>query len=489
MNVANVPMQAASPAPVPDAIEMNQAAQEPERRAEKLESITVTGSSIGRVDMETASPKVVIQRARINNRYSKSTVVQTGAGEPGWQLGNRYQLNWSGPVLADQSVRLLIASPWLVRLLRVVLVAVLGVLLWQLLRKRSGGGVLLSRYAKAGSVLLLVLFPCVVQAQGFPSDTLLQDLKARLAEPPRCAPICASIANALVSADGDGLRVAMDVHAQTRVSVAIPVDEKSLVLEAISIDGVADAKLANVNGATSVAVDRGVHRVEIRYAVSSDRVELAFPEQPRRIRFEGSDWVSSGIADDLMLTETLSLTRSREAGDAVAENVEQRFPPYVRVHRTINLDLDWSIDGTVERLAPDTGGFTVNMAMLAGEHVQTPGLKVQDGKLLRSGIELQPGGPGSRHPSRSLAHCGGSDLARRILRTAGDSESFRQQPARLPRIRVPSLAGRNADDEGAEAKPVDGCHSCHRFLEPGKRHWTALANPQPDHGHAREPGG
>lgn len=381
MNVANVPMQAASPAPMPDAIEMNQAAQEPERRAEKLESITVTGSSIGRVDMETASPKVVIQRARINNRYSKSTVVQTGAGEPGWQLGNRYQLNWSGPVLADQSVRLLIASPWLVRLLRVVLVAVLGVLLWQLLRKRSGGGVLLSRYAKAGSVLLLVLFPCVVQAQGFPSDTLLQDLKARLAEPPRCAPICASIANALVSADGDGLRVAMDVHAQTRVSVAIPVDEKSLVLEAISIDGVADAKLANVNGATSVAVDRGVHRVEIRYAVSSDRVELAFPEQPRRIRFEGSDWVSSGIADDLMLTETLSLTRSREAGDAVAENVEQRFPPYVRVHRTINLDLDWSIDGTVERLAPDTGGFTVNMAMLAGEHVQTPGLKVQDGKL------------------------------------------------------------------------------------------------------------
>ncbi|TAH42200.1 MAG: hypothetical protein EYC71_11195 [Gammaproteobacteria bacterium] len=383
MNVANMPMQAASPAPVPEAADMNQAAQEPERSAEKLESIMVTGSSIGRVDMKAASPKVAIQRARINNRYSKSTVVQTGAGEPGWQLGNRYQLTWSGPVLADQSVRLLIASPWLVRLLRVVLVAVLGILLWQLLRNRSGGGALLSRYAKAGSVLMLVSLAGVSQAQAqtFPPQEMLQDLKALLTKPPECAPSCASIANASVSANGDALRVAMEVHAQARVSVAIPMDDKSLVLESISIDGVADAKLASISGATSIAVDRGVHRVEIRYTVGSDRVELAFPEQPRRILFEGSNWLSSGIVEDRMLTETLSLTRSREAGDAAAENVEQRFPPYVRVHRTINLDLDWSIDGTVERLAPDAGGFTVSMAVLAGEHVQTPGLKVQDGKL------------------------------------------------------------------------------------------------------------
>ena len=51
----------------------------------KLETITVTGSNIRRGD--------------IIEHYNESTVVQTGAGEPGWNLGSRYCCAWSGPVL------------------------------------------------------------------------------------------------------------------------------------------------------------------------------------------------------------------------------------------------------------------------------------------------------------------------------------------------------------------------------------------------------
>ncbi len=67
-----------------------------------------------------------IRRLDIIDHYSESTVVQTGAGEPGWNLGRRYELSWSGPVLPTQEVRLLIAPPWLVRPLRIVLVALLA---------------------------------------------------------------------------------------------------------------------------------------------------------------------------------------------------------------------------------------------------------------------------------------------------------------------------------------------------------------------------
>ncbi len=55
--------------------------------------------------------------------------MQTGAWRTGWNLGRRYDLSWSGPVLPTQEVALLIARPWLVRPLRLVLVALLAWLL------------------------------------------------------------------------------------------------------------------------------------------------------------------------------------------------------------------------------------------------------------------------------------------------------------------------------------------------------------------------
>ncbi len=89
---------------------------------ESLKTITVTGSNIRRVD--------------ILEHYNASTIVQTGAGEPRWNVGEHYFLSWSGPVLASQTVRLVIAPPWLVRILRVALVVLLAALVVRLVRGR-----------------------------------------------------------------------------------------------------------------------------------------------------------------------------------------------------------------------------------------------------------------------------------------------------------------------------------------------------------------
>ncbi|MEO7431061.1 MAG: hypothetical protein ABIR62_03355, partial [Dokdonella sp.] len=78
-------------------------------------------NSVGEQKLESdAATNPAVRRDQIGH-YSVSTVVQTGAGEPGWQLGRRYQLSWSGPVQPEQTVRLVIASPWMVRTLRIVL--------------------------------------------------------------------------------------------------------------------------------------------------------------------------------------------------------------------------------------------------------------------------------------------------------------------------------------------------------------------------------
>jgi|GEM_PF-6513837 len=85
-----------------------------------LDTITVSGSNVRRVDIDS---KI--------ERYAQSTVLQTGAGEASWDRGQRYELGWSGRVVPEQTVRLLIAPPWLVRLLRVLLV---GLMAWLAMR-------------------------------------------------------------------------------------------------------------------------------------------------------------------------------------------------------------------------------------------------------------------------------------------------------------------------------------------------------------------
>ena len=386
----------AAPAPMPMAEEMQAPAPSapmtpppPPGQADSLRAQTMNGlSKAGSGQLES----IVVTGSRLPkvnqiNKYSQSTVVQTGGGEPAWRLGSQYQLNWSGPVLPDQQVRLVIASPWMVRLLRVILIAALGWLLWRIVRGTRWRLRAVKAQAIAGLLVLgvaLVSIPAA-QAEEYPPDGLLQQLRARLTEVPKCVPQCVNLANANISAQGDQVLVVLEMHAAARVAVPIPGDDKSLAVRSITIDGAANGAVIAYGGKSWIALDRGVHRVELAFVVSGDRIGLTFPLAPERVRFSAETWQVSGLADERLLTETLTLVRARTSVDAAADPtadvVEQRFPPYVRLQREVNLDLEWSVHNQVERLAPREGGFTVSLPTISGEHVSTPGLKVRDGKV------------------------------------------------------------------------------------------------------------
>src|SRR6202012_1483422 len=68
------------------------------------------------------------------NENDNRSLIQAGAGEPAWDVGNNYQLSWSGPVTPEQSMRLVIAPAWLVRWLRVIMLALLVLLLGRMLQ-------------------------------------------------------------------------------------------------------------------------------------------------------------------------------------------------------------------------------------------------------------------------------------------------------------------------------------------------------------------
>jgi hypothetical protein len=363
------PMAAPAPADSSDNYAArSRPAESKEGDSDKLETITVSGSKIRRAD--------------VIGHYSETTVVQTGAGEPGWNLGSRYTLSWSGPVLPTQDVHLIIAPPWLLRPLRVVLAALLVLLIVRLLQPSWRQVLLRAQTAAVLGALGVALLGVnqSVQAQTFPPPNLLDELRTHLTEAPKCAPACATIAKVEISARGDEIRVALEAQAAERIALPLPFDEKNLSLRSVSLDGAVQDAFARNGAVLWMAVARGVHRVELVFAAGADKIALAFPLLPKRAQFAGDGWDASGIGDDRLLTETVTLVRARGAADAAAASGAQQFAPFVRVERAIFLGLDWNVNTNVKRLAPKEGGFTTTVPLLSGEHVLTPGIKIDNGR-------------------------------------------------------------------------------------------------------------
>ena len=336
---------------------------------DKLETIVVSGSNI--------------QRSDVIEHYSQNTVVQTGSGLPSWNLGGTAWLSWSGPVVATQSVHLLIAPPWLVRPLRIVLVALLAWLILRLFRTASPARPLRGAALGAGVIAVFGLIGVPpAQAQSIPSEDLLQQLRQRLIEAPRCAPECANVAEAQVSANGDGISVALEAHAGERIALPLPGGAADAMLKSVQVDGIAaDAIARDDQGTAWVALGRGVHRVQLEFVATADKLALAFPLKPARVLFSGKGWDASGLSDDHLLSGTLALARAREDGGEKSSTGAQQFPPYVEVTRSITLGLEWTVATRVRRIAPKTGGFTTRVPILPGEHVTSGGVKVVDGHI------------------------------------------------------------------------------------------------------------
>ena len=338
-----------------------------------LQQVTVTGTRV------TASMTV-------GQETDAHSVIQAGRGAPHWDVGNNYRLGWSGPVTAEQTTRLIVASAWLVRALRVAMLALLLVLLGRLslglLRPWQGQWRGWNLRGAAVALLALALIPHAAQAQSTPSDEVLTQLRTRLTEAPTCAPDCAAVARASVQASGDGVVLDLDMHAGATVAVPLPQADAALQLTSVSMDG-HDAILTQQAEVLLVKLERGVHRVSLRYrAAPVDTASLHFPLPPQRIEFSGDAWAVDGVDDHRLLGDSLSLNRVRAAADGKPqEAAAQTFPPYVRLTRTLVFGVDWSVENTVERIAPIDGGFSLELPLLPGEHPLGDNIRVHDGRI------------------------------------------------------------------------------------------------------------
>ncbi len=393
-------------APTSHESELNNAENVQWGSASSLQSIEKV-SKINRTDVY--SP-VVDHVSKMRQRYNQSTVLQTGAGEPNWTLGQQYQLHWSGPVLSQQQVQLIISPPWLTRLLRAVLVALLGVLLWRLSRltlaskvqapaaKTAASSAVLSIMGGVVPLLLLGAYllggsPVLAQegAPTFPSASLLEQLNQRINQPPRCAPTCANIAHAKMDMKENSARILLEVHAQTDVAIPLPSAREGMTLTQLRLNGEVTDRLLSYSKINYLSVTRGIQYIELDYTLSASSASLYYELRPMNVTFSSQDWRVEGIDAERLIIPSLHFSRIENSAtdhtksSAIGDNndrTQQQFPPYVLVTRKISFDLDWTTQTTVTRIAPREGGLTVAVPLLSGEHVVDSDKAVRETRVL-----------------------------------------------------------------------------------------------------------
>lgn len=312
--------------------------------------------------------------------------IQTGPGLPQWQW-HSIVLSWNGPVDGGQQIRFWLLSPTLtllLNLLRVALVALLGLLLFGALNKPIRW-----RWPPSFTtmvVLPLLLLPPEPAQADFPSQQLLEELRQRLLKAPDCAPQCAQISLMQVRIEGDGLRIDLQTHSAQEVAVPLPAQAEQWYPHSVTIDGKdAPGLYRDEQGGLWLALPAGRHDILLEGRVAlQQRFSLPLPLKPHRVTVTAQDWQIDGVHEHGIADAQLQFTRNNRDSAAVKQTALQPgiLPPFASVERTLQLGLDWRMQTRVLRLSPPDTAIVLAVPLLPGEAVSTPDIHVKDGKVL-----------------------------------------------------------------------------------------------------------
>lgn len=312
--------------------------------------------------------------------------ITTGPGVPTWSW-RQVDLAWSGPVGADAVLRLYLVPPWLNAFLAIARAVLVLLLLGRSVGLRPPR---LGLPAVPGAVVLLVLASPPARAAEFPPAELLEELRTALLELPACEPACASLPSLRLEARPGELRLVLEVSAAADTALPLPGGATTWLPARVLQDGAATAALRRgEDGTLWVRVPRGAHRIELSGPLPpAASVALPLPLAPHRATAEVTGWTLQGLRPDGSLEGALQLVRDAGAEPGEEPAAAAALPPFLRVERSLALGIDWQAVTVVTRLSPADAALLVEIPLLAGESVTTPGVEVRDG---RARVALAPG--------------------------------------------------------------------------------------------------
>lgn len=307
-------------------------------------------------------------------------VTQTGPGLPEWRWTS-VSLGWSGPVEPSQEVGLVLLPPAANLMLNFARVMLLGALAWLLCGgtpRRPGGG--FGQLAPLG-LLLLIGLPNGVKAD-LPTPEILSELETRLTQSEACQPECAEFSVLRLETSVSALKQVIEVDALARTAVPLPAASGQWLPATVEIDGRPGAPLLlDAEGTLWLAVEPGHHQVALSGVLPvRERIQLPLPKRPHHVTAAGEGWTVEGIREDGTPDVQLLLVRETLGEKQEPATLEPKpLPPFLKVTRTLSLDVDWRVRTTVERVSSPGVPVTLQVPLLDGEAVLSQGVRVKEG--------------------------------------------------------------------------------------------------------------
>lgn len=317
------------------------------------------------------------------DRIDPDANLQTGPGLPQWQW-QTVQLSWNGVVDNQQSIELWYLSPaWslLLHILQALLVAVMSLKLLGLMSHWRINLPTLSVWL----LLPFLLSPADDSFADIPDQAMLDQLKARLLEPPKCLPSCAQISSMTVNIKPDSMQLQLIIHAQESVAVPLPAQLQQWFPEKISVDGkMAQTLIRQDDGSLWLSLHAGVHQVLLQGRHSPQyKFTLPLPLQPQQTQVNSEGWRVDGVYENGKVGPQLEFSRLNATPSESANNLPQaNLPAFVRIERTLQLGLDWRLNTRVIKLAGNDSPLVLELPLLAGEAVTSSHMRIKDGKVL-----------------------------------------------------------------------------------------------------------
>lgn len=320
--------------------------------------------------------------AKTLSEIDPEAIVQTGPGIPDWNWRN-IRLNFNGPVLAGQTIKVTMLSPGLKRLAHALMLVLLALMLWRLIGWRRGGK---GRWRwDQVFVMVLAVQTAPSEAAEFPPNALLKELETRLLENPIAAPR-AAIAAMDLTVDSETLSLGLVVNSLQRTALPLPVDKQRLMPVRVTLNGEpADQRLlSDKNGQLWILVPKGRHELKLTVPLPPvNQFELTLPLAPSKVNIDASDWTVSGVDANGVPGAQLTLIRKRKA---VAQNQQKltplELPPLLSVTRTLRLGITWELETIVRRLSPRGTPISITVPLIDGEQVITDKMVVRNKSVL-----------------------------------------------------------------------------------------------------------
>jgi hypothetical protein len=330
-------------------------------RSEEAEGIMAASDSVSaEINQLRAKPAAAPRR---KSAYDPNAVIQTGEGVASWQ-GREYTLSWNGPVNQGERISVNLITPPVNMFLSLLRIGFLLALLSVFIPRLS-----LNKVLTAGVTLLALVFPHSSQADDFPSEKLLGELKTRLLKD-ECSADCAEIESLMLEESGTQLRLSFKIGSKGQGVVTLPGND--LPLARVVLEGGSVPPLRrDSSGYLQARVPDGVSRLIVDSApLQRNSLTLQFPRFYGRVESRLQGWVVDGLLANGLVSGSLKLSR-RGGSENTSQIQEESLPEHIIVRRSISLGFPWEMTTTVRRLGSQDRTTTTQLPLISGERLNS----------------------------------------------------------------------------------------------------------------------